>query len=126
MGEARELSRIQTPAQLDELLSASEHQPVWLFKHSLICPTSERAWEEFASFAGDEVARASIGVIEIQRSRELSREVEARTGVRHESPQVLLIRDGRPVWHASHWAINRQSLDQAAKAHAAPGTVAPS
>jgi len=45
-----------------------------------------------------------------------------RTGVRHESPQVLLIRDGLAVWHGSHWEITEQALDQAAEDHLAVET----
>lgn len=126
MGEAPELSRIDKLAQFEELLSASEHHAVWLFKHSLICPTSACAFDAFERFAKGEQARSSMAVIEIQRARDLSREVGQRTGVRHESPQVLLIREGQPVWHASHWQITRESLNQAAEAHATLGTSAPS
>lgn len=125
MARAPELSRITTPTELDELFNASLDQPVWLFKHSLICPTSERAWEEFQEFS-TEVSGASIGVVEIQRARDISREVANRTGVRHESPQVLLIREGLPVWHASHWDITRDSLASAAAAHVAAETEVPS
>ena len=119
MADAQELSRISTPAELDDLLKLSSSRPVWLFKHSLICPISAGAWQEFEKFAAKHSDRALIGVIEIQRARELSREVAKRTGVRHESPQALLIRDGLPVWHASHWEITEQALDEAAEDHLA-------
>ena len=119
MADAQELSRITTSAQLDDLLNASSRRPVWLFKHSLICSVSAAAWHEFERFAARQSDRALIGVIEIQRARELSREVEVRTGVRHESPQALLIRDGLPLWHASHWEITEQALDEAAVDHLA-------
>jgi len=122
MADAQELSRITTSAQLDDLFNASSRRPVWLFKHSLICPTSAGAWHEFEKFAARQSDRALIGVIEIQRARELSREVAVRTGVRHESPQVLLIRDGLAVWHGSHWEITEQALDQAAEDHLAVET----
>jgi bacillithiol system protein YtxJ len=113
MADAQELSRISTLAQLDDLLRASSQTPVWLFKHSLICSTSTDAWHEFERFVAGRSDEMVIGVIEIQRARDVSKEVAVRTGVRHESPQVLLIRDGRPVWQASHWAITVEALEAA-------------
>ncbi|MCP4201034.1 MAG: bacillithiol system redox-active protein YtxJ [bacterium] len=118
MADAQELSRITTLAQLDDLLAASSERLVWIFKHSLICGTSAGAWREFEKFAARQADRTTIGVIEIQRAREVSREVEARTGLRHQSPQVLAIRSGRPVWHASHWEITERALDEAEEIHA--------
>ena len=116
MADAQEkLSRITTSEQLDDLLNASSKRPVWLFKHSLICPISDAAWRTFENFAARQANRALIGVIEIQRARDVSKEVAERTGVRHQSPQVLLIRDGLPVWYASHWKITEQALDEAAE-----------
>lgn len=119
MAEAQELSRITMLAQLDDLLNSSSERLVWLFKHSLICGTSAGARSEFERFAAKQSDRAAIGVIEIQRTRDVSREVAARTGVRHESPQVLLIRDGRAVWYASHRGITERALDDAVEAHVA-------
>ena len=45
--------------------------------------------------------------------RPLSRLVEERSGVRHESPQTILFRDGAPVWDASHGAITSERLAEA-------------
>ena len=122
MADAQELSRITTAAQLDDLLNASHSRPVWIFKHSLICPTSDNAWREFEKFAAGTSEGTVIGVIEIQRARDVSKEAEMRIGVRHESPQAILIRDGQPVWHASHWGITERTLEDAAADNLAVGT----
>lgn len=118
MAEAADsLNRITSLGQLDDLLELSSQRPVWLFKHSLICPTSARAWSEFGNFAAKQPEETAIAVIEIQQARDISTEVAARTGLRHESPQVLLIRDGRPVWHASHFSITEETLEEARESH---------
>ena len=117
MADAPALSRITTLAQLDDLMEGSSDRYVWLFKHSLICPTSERARNEFESFAARRCDLEEVAVIEIQRARELSKEVAVRTGVRHESPQILLIRDGEVLWHTSHWHVNETALEEAAATH---------
>lgn len=122
MADAPEPSRISTHSELDDLMNASRRTPVWLFKHSLICPTSSAAWAQFERFAAAADPDIQTAVIEIQRARDVSQEVAARTGVRHESPQVLLIRDGEAVWSATHWAITERSLEDAAVAHCRSGS----
>lgn len=84
--------------------------PLFLvFKHSLICPVSARAFAEYDAFraAHPEVPTAWIDVI---GERTWSQHVAAVTGVPHESPQALVVRDGRVVWHASHGEITRKAL----------------
>lgn len=103
---------ITQPPELPPLLSAD--RPVWLFKHSLTCGVSARAWREFEGFAGGRPESAGMfAKVEVQRARELSSSIAERTGVRHQSPQVLLLRDGEVVWHESHWRITAAALAEA-------------
>lgn len=104
--------------ELDRLLERSRERPVWLFKHSLTCGVSDRARREYLSFvatAGDGMddAAAEFALLEVQRSRPLSRAVAESTGIRHQSPQAILLRDGKAVWHASHFNITAESLAEA-------------
>jgi bacillithiol system protein YtxJ len=50
-------------------------------------------------------------MITVQSHRSLAAEVAARLGVRHETPQAILLRDGRAVWNASHFRITKKQLD---------------
>ena len=110
MGELRKLSRMD---ELDGWLERSHREPVWVFKHSLTCPISGAALDEFRAFVADDDS-SSYALIEVQTARELSNELARRTGVRHESPQALLLRDDQAVWHDSHWRIRADRLRQAA------------
>ena len=49
-------------------------------------------------------------MIVVQKSRDISEEVSSRTGVRHESPQVILVRNGATLWTASHWKITAEAV----------------
>ena len=86
-----------------------------LFKQSFRCPVSRRAFEEYADFVLDH-PEVPTGWIDVVADRDLSREAAEATGVTHESPQALLIRGGRVVWHASHGAITASALEAAAQA----------
>jgi bacillithiol system protein YtxJ len=94
---------------LDELFELSRSRAVVLFKHSTTCPISSAAYQEMSGYAGE------VALLIVQRSRELSREVESRTGVRHESPQAIVLRDGQAVWNASHWKVRADAVARAVR-----------
>lgn len=80
-----------------------------LFKHNTDCPISASAHREMESFlSGGE--RPPVYVIDIHASRDVSDYLEEKTGITHESPQVILVRDGRPAWHASRFDITAAAL----------------
>src|SRR5690349_21493012 len=105
------MNTIATEQQLGDLVELSNERPVLIFKHSNACPISSRAHAEVRRFVeGDPNPRYGFGMIVVQESRPLSNAVEARFGVRHETPQVIVLRRGKPVWTASHWNVTRDAL----------------
>lgn len=116
-----DLEQVETAAALEDLIRESDRRPVFLLKHSTRCGSSAAAWRDFRDFAAHhDAALALWAVVEIPAHRELSDEVARRTGVPHESPQILLLRGGRAAWHASRWRISRQALEKALHPEAAP------
>ena len=109
----QELKELHTIEDLDQALSVSAKQPVLIFKHSLSCPISSRAFSEFESYLEQADPRISYNLITVQTSRKVSNEAAARLRIDHESPQAILVRDGREVWSASHFGITAGSIDQA-------------
>jgi bacillithiol system protein YtxJ len=104
--------RIDDRATLDGLISDSKQKPVLVFKHSNACGISARAYRELEKLEGQ------VNLLEVQAVPDLSREVESLTGVRHETPQVILLRDGKAVWNASHFDVTVASVSQALKSSA--------
>jgi len=100
---------VQDAAALEELFERSHEGPVLLFKHSNACPISARAYSQM------EGVELPVSIVVVQQGRELSREIEQRTGVRHETPQALVLRDGRAVWNASHFDVTAQAVTQAVR-----------
>lgn len=107
MGER--LLRIADVESFEELASRSQNTPVVVFKHSTTCPISAAAYNEMSRFDGD------VALVEVQRNRSLSKDIEQKTGVAHESPQVLVLRKGKVVWEASHWKVKADAVQQAVK-----------
>jgi len=94
---------------IPEMLAESHQQPVFLLKHSTACPASADAWRAFQSFAKEETQAAFWKVL-VRENRDISLKIAEKTGVKHESPQVILIRDGKAVWNISHRDITGQAL----------------
>jgi bacillithiol system protein YtxJ len=102
---------------LEDLLERSKTNPVIIFKHSTQCPISTQAYEEFIGFA-EGLRDLLCGVVFVIEDRKLSNGIAERFQIRHESPQAFLIKDGRPIWHASHWSITTDSLTEALTSYA--------
>jgi bacillithiol system protein YtxJ len=101
--------RVTDAESFKELLTRSKKHPVVIFKHSMTCPISASVYNEMTQYDGD------VALLEVQKARELSREVENKTGVRHETPQVLVLRNGQAVWSASHWNVTAEAVRQAVR-----------
>jgi bacillithiol system protein YtxJ len=96
--------------------------PTLLYLHDPWCPVSARAYRVLAALDGP------IPSIDVSTQHDLTQAIEDRTGIRHESPQAILLVDGAPVWHASHGRISsdaiaeaRQALDSGPEENAQPG-----
>lgn len=104
------IESVESLDALRGLLAASHDTDVWFFKHSLTCGVSSAALREFERFAESAAATPRFALIEVQPAREVSRALAEQVAVRHESPQVILVRGGEAVFEASHWDITRQAL----------------
>lgn len=110
---SNDLRPLSTIEDLDAAIAASAFRPVLIFKHSATCGTSAVASEEIDDLAAAVPLPADIYVLRIQSARALSNEIERRFRVRHESPQILLIRDGKVVWSATHYRVTAAAITAA-------------
>lgn len=114
--------RIRTVADVERLLAASQRQPVLVLKHSRTCPLSALAWDAWQEFLRDPGAAAvQAAYLVVQDDRPASDALAARLGVRHESPQAILIQGGAAVWCASHGDVTAAALARAVRAHVPGG-----
>jgi bacillithiol system protein YtxJ len=115
------LREIGELGDLADELAGSATRPVLLFKHSLTCPISSRAYREFETYLEHPNPNVSYGLITVQHSRQVSDEAARRLGVKHESPQAILVSHGRVLWHASHMEITAAEIENALASVTAPG-----
>lgn len=97
-------TKIESIEQLDELFAQSFDHPVALFKHSNSCGISSHVLEDTAAVDGE------VNIVVIQEHRPISNEIAERTGHRHQSPQAFVIKDGKAIYHATHYGINPSKI----------------
>jgi bacillithiol system protein YtxJ len=95
---------------IEEFKQIAESESEFLFiKHSLTCPISQAAYEEFENFVED-AETVPAYYLHVQNSRILSNYIADEYNVKHESPQALFIKAGEVKWHDSHWNITYDKL----------------
>ena len=103
--------KIDNRATLDQLITDSNSKPVVIFKHSNACSISSAAYREM------EKLESEVNLLEVQSAREVSRELADLTGIRHETPQVIVFKDGKAVWNASHFDVKAGAVLKAVESH---------
>lgn len=101
---------LETPEDADRAIERSKSGLVVIYKHSPICSLSEAAIVEFDAFVRSNEAPVALYQVDVIGARPASQRIEAVTGVRHESPQVLVLSEGAVVWHASHRRVRADDL----------------
>src|SRR4029453_18268714 len=125
--------------ELHRLLVESESRPVLLFKHSYTCGVSLEALDELVAHLNDRGPKGSLpleppsfgsaprppgsapwhdcpaqyAMVTVQTHRAISNAIAQKLGVRHETPQALLVKNGRVVWSASHFRVTAAAVDDA-------------
>jgi hypothetical protein len=138
-----DLTSLEHVDELHRLIDESQSRPVLLFKHSRSCGASLEALDELVAYLNDRGPERSAphdgrsaphdgrsaphdgrsaprdsrplqyAMVTVQTHRAISNAVAQRLGVRHETPQALLIRDGRVVWSASHFRVTAAAVEDA-------------
>ena len=81
-----------------------------LFKHSTSCPTSAAAYREVRSFA-EAHPDVQVFIVKVIEQRDLSNRFAEHFGVRHASPQIIVIKDGQAVQNFSHHRITLGAIE---------------
>ncbi|MDV6169942.1 bacillithiol system redox-active protein YtxJ [Flavobacterium sp. DG1-102-2] len=96
--------------QLDEITEESREVPVVIFKHSTRCSISRMALKNFEREYNIEKGSAKPYFLDLLEHRDISNAIASRFGVMHQSPQLILIKQGTAVYDTSHSDIDAETL----------------
>ena len=97
--------------QLDEIVAQSEEKPIIIFKHSTRCSVSRMALKQFEN-EFDFQDKFTPYFLDLLEYRPISNAIATRFEVEHQSPQLLVIKDGIAIHDASHSAIAAENLQR--------------
>ncbi|QJC52413.1 bacillithiol system redox-active protein YtxJ [Paenibacillus albicereus] len=107
---------LQTVEDWNDVLQKSHEKPVLVFKHSTRCSISAEAHEAWESWTRSaKSADVETALVRVVEERPVSNAIEESLGVKHASPQAILVKDGKAEWNASHWNITESSLAENAR-----------
>ena len=101
---------INSSDELEQYLNtADKSQPFIIFKHSTRCSVSRMSKQ---LFEGEWKNNKEVYLINVVENRQASNSVAAKFGIQHESPQILVIRNDKCIYDASHSMIDANTVSE--------------
>lgn len=101
---------VTSEADIKEILLLSNERPQIIYKHSTRCATSYLALKNLQNLSEKDFEKADFYMLDVIQQREVSRAIADKIGVRHESPQLIVVEGGEVVWHGSHYQVKAQVI----------------
>lgn len=106
--EWREITTIE---EWDEIFEKSTEKDQVILKHSTTCPVSFNALDEYNDYLADEPRKdIDYTLVKVRESRPVSNKIEEDLDLKHESPQIICVKDKKTYWSATHWAVTKAHM----------------
>lgn len=100
-------------SQLEDLKKESNDLPVAIFKHSTTCGISKMVLRKFErEYDIPQEAEVKLYFLDLLANRDLSNTIAEKFGVRHESPQMIILKNEQVVHNSSHQAIEVNNIKE--------------
>ena len=103
---------LEAMKELDEIEKISFEKPVAIFKHSTRCSVSRMVLKQFENEFAIETASMELYFLDLLAHRDVSNAIAQRFDVLHQSPQIIVIKNGKAIYNASHERIAAEDLKQ--------------
>lgn len=116
--EGPHVGEIKTFEDWAKVQAESNERPVFVFKHSTECPVNAKAAYRVNQWldAEDEAA-PTMYFVKVIETKPVSKKIEADLKIEHQSPQLLLIQNGKGMWSTSHEDITAEAIEKAIDEH---------
>ncbi|MDM5306854.1 bacillithiol system redox-active protein YtxJ [Peribacillus frigoritolerans] len=102
---------ITTLEEWDDILEKSTKRGQVILKHSTTCPVSSNALKEYEHYLeGSPKNNVDFIIVKVIESRAVSNKIAEDLIVKHESPQVIFVKDKSKYWTASHWSVTTEHM----------------
>ncbi|MCF6093054.1 bacillithiol system redox-active protein YtxJ [Microaerobacter geothermalis] len=95
------------------ILEKSHDYPVFVLKHSTRCPISAKAYQQYEEFARGYVeGDLEFTLVKVIEARPVSNLIAEKMDIMHQSPQLILLKNGEAVWNDSHYGITFEKMEE--------------
>ena len=101
---------LESIADVDAIETESFNKPVAVFKHSTTCGISRMVWNLFQKQYNIPNDKMDLYYLDLLAHRSISNEIAEWFGVTHQSPQIIVIKDGKAIYNDSHESIDATKL----------------
>lgn len=101
---------LQDEKQLNEIIADSNTIPQVIFKHSTRCGTSKMVKNRLER--NEAPGGINFFLVDLFKHRNISNKIASDFGVMHQSPQVLVIKNGKCVYDESHSAVVFDEIEE--------------
>lgn len=102
---------ITTLEEWDDILEKSTKRGQVILKHSTTCPVSANALKEYKHYlAESQNNNVDYTLVKVIESRAVSNKIAEDLNVKHESPQIIFVKDKSKYWSASHWSVTTEHI----------------
>ena len=98
--------------EINTIKEISKNQSVLIFKHSTSCGISRMVIKQFESLFNEETKQLKVYYLDLLSYREISSKLAEVFQVVHQSPQLLVIKNGISVYDASHYEITNVNISK--------------
>ncbi|MCR6095490.1 bacillithiol system redox-active protein YtxJ [Salipaludibacillus agaradhaerens] len=104
------MNKLTDSTELTQLLK--NEATFFLLKNSTTCPVSSDAFQEMETYAKTNET-LPVYYLNVQELRDVSNKVAEDFDIKHESPQLILFKQGKAVWNTSHWNVTGKNAEEA-------------
>lgn len=102
---------ISTVEEWNDIVAKSSERGQVILKHSTTCPVSANALQEYEQYLqGNPNEGIDYTLVKVIESRPVSNQITEDLGVKHESPQMIYIKDNAKYWATSHWSVTKAHM----------------
>lgn len=98
--------RIEGPENIKQAKDESYNRKTIIFKHSTRCGISSRVLSQFEKEIAAQQPNVGLYYLDLLAYRDLSNSIATEFGITHQSPQILVLENGKIIHHASHSSIS--------------------
>ncbi|MBB6637055.1 bacillithiol system redox-active protein YtxJ [Cohnella thailandensis] len=102
---------ISTLEEWNAVVNKSSERGQVILKHSTTCPVSANALREYEEYLKDSPNNnVDFTLVKVIESRPVSNQIAEDLNVKHESPQIIYVKDKAKYWSATHWSVTKAHI----------------